>query len=131
MAPDPRPEVFAAIAHPVRRRILGLLAEEDRPVNAIASNFEVSRPAISQHLRVLLDAGLVSEQRHGRERRYRLVPEELAAIYGWLAHYERFWKRRLQDLTEQLSTEPSPERSTDHASRSEQTSTADVKELDP
>jgi DNA-binding transcriptional ArsR family regulator len=103
MAPDPRPEVFAAIAHPVRRRILDLLVEEDRPVNAIASNFDVSRPAISQHLRVLLDAGLVAEQRHGRERRYRLVPEELAEIYGWLSHYERFWTHRLQSLAERLA----------------------------
>jgi DNA-binding transcriptional ArsR family regulator len=115
MAPDPRPEVFAAISHPVRRRILDLLAEEDRPVNAIASNFAMSRPAVSQHLRVLLDAGLVSEQRHGRERRYRLVPEELAVIYGWLAHYERFWKGRLQSLAEQVSAEPSPGEETEHA----------------
>jgi|SRR5215217_3990449 len=103
MAPDPRPEVFAAIAHPVRRRILDLLAEEDRPVNAIASHFDVSRPAISQHLRVLLDAGLVAEQRRGRERRYRLVPEDLAAIYDWLAHYQRFWKGRLQRLAKELA----------------------------
>jgi DNA-binding transcriptional ArsR family regulator len=105
MASDPRPEIFAAIAHPVRRRILDLLVDEDRPVNAIASNFQVSRPAISQHLRVLLDAGLVSEQRHGRERRYRLVPEELAQIYGWLAHYQRFWKDRFQTLGEVLAAD--------------------------
>lgn len=103
MAPDPRPEVFAAIAHPVRRRILDLLAEEDRHVNAIAGHFDVSRPAISQHLRVLLDAGLVSEQRHGRERRYRLVPEELAQIYDWLAHYQRFWRGRLQRLADEMA----------------------------
>jgi DNA-binding transcriptional ArsR family regulator len=106
MAPEPRPALFAAIAHPMRRQILDLLAEEDRPVNAIASNFQVSRPAISQHLRILLDAGLVTEQRHGRERRYRLVPEELAELYGWLAHYERFWKGKIQSLTEQLSAAP-------------------------
>jgi DNA-binding transcriptional ArsR family regulator len=105
MAPDPRPEVFAAIAHPVRRRILDLLAEDERPVNAIAGHFDVSRPAISQHLKVLLGAGLVSEQRHGRERRYRLVPEDLAQIYDWLAHYQRFWKRRLVRLAEELAAE--------------------------
>ena len=121
MAPDPRPEVFAAISHPVRRRILDLLAEEDRPVNAIASNFAMSRPAVSQHLRILLDAGLVSEQRRGRERRYRLVPEELAVIYGWLAHYERFWKGRLQSLAEQVSAEPSPGAATEHARTSDDT----------
>jgi DNA-binding transcriptional ArsR family regulator len=138
MAPDPRPEVFTAISHPVRRRILDLLAEEDRPVNAIASNFAVSRPAISQHLRVLLDARLVSEQRHGRERRYRLVPEELAAIYGWLAHYERFWKSRLQNFTDLVSSEPTNPASTPaHADTPEQTcplnptTTPDAKEPIP
>ena len=106
MAPDSRPEAFAAIGHPVRRRILDLLAEEDRPVNALASHFDISRPAISQHLRILLDAGLVAEQRHGRERRYRLVPEELAEIYDWLAHYQRFWKGRLQRLADEMAASP-------------------------
>lgn len=85
------PEVFGAISHPARRRILDLIADGDRPVNAIAANFEMSRPAVSQHLRVLLDAGLVTEQRHGRERRYRLAPERLGPVRDWLAHYERFW----------------------------------------
>jgi DNA-binding transcriptional ArsR family regulator len=51
----------------------------------------MSRPAVSQHLRVLLDVGLVSEQRHGRERRYRLAPERLGPVRDWLRHYERFW----------------------------------------
>jgi DNA-binding transcriptional ArsR family regulator len=127
MAPDSRPEVFAAIAHPVRRRILDLLAQEDRPVNAIASNFDVSRPAISQHLRILLDAGLVAEERHGRERRYRLVPEELAEIYGWLAHYEHFWKRRLRRLTEQLSGDQAPAEQAS-APRTDAPDTADAEE---
>jgi DNA-binding transcriptional ArsR family regulator len=133
MAPDPRPEVFAAISHPVRRRILALLAEEDHPVNAIASNFAVSRPAISQHLRVLRDAGLVSEQRHGRERRYRLVPAELAVTYGWLAHFERFWRGRFQRLADQLSTEPSTARSgsSEQASSSEQIRTTNETEPIP
>jgi DNA-binding transcriptional ArsR family regulator len=85
------PEVFRAISHPVRRRMLDLLADGDRHVNAIAANFELSRPAVSQHLRVLLDAGLVTEQRHGRERRYRFAPEPLAPVRDWIGHYERFW----------------------------------------
>jgi hypothetical protein len=84
----------------------------------------------------LLDAGLVSEQRHGRERRYRLVPEELATIYGWLAHYERFWKGRLQNLAEQLSapdveqaSTPEPACRSEHPMRTD-TSTTDAKEPD-
>jgi DNA-binding transcriptional ArsR family regulator len=96
------PQVFGAISHPARRRMLDLLVDGDRPVNAIAENFDLSRPAVSQHLRVLLDAGLVTEQRHGRERRYRLAPERLAPVRDWLAHYERFWDDRFVRLERHL-----------------------------
>jgi DNA-binding transcriptional ArsR family regulator len=103
IAAEREPEVFGAISHPARRRMLDLLAEGDRPVNAIAGHFEMSRPAVSQHLRVLFDAGLVTEQRHGRERRYRLAPERLGPVRDWIAHYERFWDDRLQRLQQQLA----------------------------
>jgi DNA-binding transcriptional ArsR family regulator len=98
-----KPDVFTAISHRARRRMLDLLTETERPVSAIASHFEMCRPAVSQHLRVLLDAGLVTERRHGRERRYRLVPEQLAQVRDWIAHYERFWDDRLLRLQKQLS----------------------------
>src|SRR5438128_6667874 len=75
----------------------------DRSVNALAGNFQMSRPAVSQHLRILLDAGLVSEQRHGRERRYRLVPARLGPVRDWIAHYERFWDDHLQRLQKYLT----------------------------
>jgi DNA-binding transcriptional ArsR family regulator len=97
-APDREQDVFGAISHPARRRMLDLLAEADRSVNAIAGHFRMSRPAVSQHLRILLDAGLVTEQRHGRERRYRLVPARLGQVRDWIAHYERFWDDRLRRL---------------------------------
>jgi len=67
--PNREPDVFAAISHPARSRMLDLLIETARSVNALAGHFQMSRPAVSQHLRVLLDAGLMTEQRHGRERR--------------------------------------------------------------
>jgi DNA-binding transcriptional ArsR family regulator len=67
----------------------------------------MSRPAVSQHLGILLAAGLVSEQRHGRERRYRLVPARLGPVRDWIAHYERFWDDRLQRLQQQLSKKSS------------------------
>ncbi len=91
-------ETFAAIASPVRRQILDLLAEGDTPVNALAESFAMSRPAISQHLRILLAAGLVSLSRQGREHRYRLVPENLAPVRDWIARYERFWDDHLGRL---------------------------------
>ena len=97
------PDVFGAISHPARRHMLDLLAETDRSVNAIAGHFQMSRPAVSQHLRILLDAGLVTEQRHGRERRYHFVPERLTPVREWIAHYERFWDDRLQRLQKLLA----------------------------
>jgi DNA-binding transcriptional ArsR family regulator len=96
-------DVFGAISHPARRRMLDLLVAGDSSVNAIAGHFQMSRPAVSQHLRILHDAGLVAEQRHGRERRYRLIPERLGPVWDWIAHYERFWDDRLRRLQELLS----------------------------
>lgn len=101
--PHRESDVFGAISHPARRQMIDLLARADSSVNAIAGHFSMSRPAVSQHLRVLLDAGLVAEQRHGRERRYRFVPEQLAPIRDWIALYERFWDDRLSRLQKQLS----------------------------
>jgi len=83
--------------------MLDLLTEAERPVSDIAAHFDMSRPAVSQHLRVLLDAGLVTERRHGRERRYHLVPERLSPVRDWIALYERFWDDRLQRLQKTLS----------------------------
>jgi DNA-binding transcriptional ArsR family regulator len=96
-------DVFGAISHPARRRMLDLLAEADQPVNSIAGHFKMSRPAVSQHLRILLDARLVTEQRQGRERRYHFIPERLAAVRDWIGQYERFWDDRLGRLQKLLS----------------------------
>lgn len=82
--------------------MLDLLVAADRSVNALAEDFQMSRPAVSQHLKILLDAGLVSEQRQGRERHYHLVPNCLSPVRDWIAHYERFWDDRLQRLQQHL-----------------------------
>ncbi len=100
---DREHDVFGAISHPARRRMLDLLVEADRSVTTLAGHFRMSRPAVSQHLRILLDAGLVTEQRHGRERRYHLVPAGLSTVRDWLAHYERFWDDRFDRLRKLLS----------------------------
>ena len=103
VTPNREPDVFGAISHPARRTMLDLLAEADRSVNAIAGHFKMSRPAVSQHLRVLLDSGLVTEERHGRERRYHFVPERLAPVRDWIAQYEQFWDDHLQRLQKLLA----------------------------
>ena len=103
MSAERKPDVFAAISHRARRQILDLLTMGERPVNDIAAHFDMSRPAVSQHLRVLLDAGLLTEKRHGRERRYCCVPERLSPVRDWIALYDRFWDDRLARLQKHLS----------------------------
>jgi DNA-binding transcriptional ArsR family regulator len=105
-----RHDVFGAISHPARRQMLDLLARDDSSVSAIAGHFKMSRPAVSQHLRVLLDAGLVTEQRHGRERRYHLQAQRLAPVREWIASYERFWDERLDKFKKLLAKKSKPSR---------------------
>lgn len=95
-------DVFAAIASPVRRRLLDALREGPLAVHELAGGFEISRPAVSQHLAVLLAADLVREQRAGRERRYRLDPGPLRQVEAWVGHYGRFWEERLASLRDVL-----------------------------
>ena len=94
--------VYRALASGTRRGILDLLAEAPRPVHDLASHFAMSRPSVSEHLKVLRDAGLVVEARQGRERHYRLDPAPLAEVHDWLSPYERFWRGRLRDLRHAL-----------------------------
>lgn len=101
----PATEVFGALAHPARRRILELLSERPLPAGEIASVFEMGRPAVSEHLQVLRLAGLVSEEPRGRQRIYRLEPEPLGEVAEWLAPFERYWKRRFELLRETLDEE--------------------------
>ena len=81
---DSEPAVFRAIADPTRRRLLEALRGGPLSVNRLAESFPVSRPAISKHLRCLREAGLVSEERQGRRRLYRLQPQALGEVRGWV-----------------------------------------------
>jgi DNA-binding transcriptional ArsR family regulator len=98
----PAPDVFRAISDPTRRTLLEMLAGQEQAVSALADRFAITQPAISQHLRVLREAGLVRERRLGRRRLYRLHPEPLREAYDWLAQYERFWRGKLAELGEHL-----------------------------
>ena len=98
-------DVFTAIAHPLRRSLLDDLSRGEQPVNRLAQRYDVSRPAISQHLRVLLDAGLVDGIRAGRTNTYRLRADRLAQVYEWLRKYEQFWSDRMSGLSEYLDRE--------------------------
>lgn len=95
-------DVFRAVADPTRRAILELLREAELSATELAEPFQVSQPAISQHLRVLREAGLVRVEKIGRHRRYKLNPEPLREIDDWIGDYRMFWTRRLERLGEVL-----------------------------
>lgn len=97
-------DVFIAIAHPVRRQILDMLASGGMTVNKIAAPFDVTRSAVSQHLSILLVSGLVAQQKRGREHVYHLRPENLNEVYQWIKHYERFWSEKLDALEAYLDS---------------------------
>lgn len=94
-----RRDAFFAIADPSRRAILEKLASErSLSVGAIAGDFELSRNAISKHIIVLKESGLVTTQYVGRENIVSLNAQELAAVYQWVAIFETFWNEKLQRL---------------------------------
>jgi DNA-binding transcriptional ArsR family regulator len=95
-----------AIAEPRRRQILSLVRDEELPAGEIAAHFEVTRPAVSQHLNVLKEAGLVSERRNGTRRLYRARPEGLVELREFL---EDFWDDRLAALKREAELEEAKE----------------------
>jgi DNA-binding transcriptional ArsR family regulator len=95
-------DVFRAIADPTRRAILDRLRAGPAAVTVLAADFETSRPAISKHLLVLKRSGLVAEQRVGRTRIYRLRPEPLTRVAGWVEGYRAFWLNNLENLKRYL-----------------------------
>lgn len=98
VAARPAGDVFNAVATPVRRRLLDLLAQRERTVSDLVPRFRMSQPALSQHLKVLRDAGLVSVEQRGRHRHYRAAAGRLKEIRDWVARYERLWDERLGAL---------------------------------
>ena len=90
--------VFHAIADRHRRAILDLLVVREMPVQDLVARFDVSFPAISQHLRILRDAGLVARRAVGRRRYYRATPNALRDVHDWTAHFSAFWDDRLDRL---------------------------------
>ncbi|HII41403.1 MAG TPA: helix-turn-helix transcriptional regulator [Thermoplasmata archaeon] len=94
--------VFAALAHPIRRAILEQLAGGDATVSELAEPYKVSLPAISKHLRVLEDAGLLKVSPEGRVHRCHLDAAPLSAAFGWLTRYRVLWEDRFDRLAKHL-----------------------------
>ena len=95
-------DVFAAVGDPTRRKVLDLLVGGELAAGEIAAPFSITRPAVSQHLRVLRRAGLVTVRRRGREQIYGLQARRLRQVYDWVEHYEQFWNEKLVALGEYL-----------------------------
>lgn len=93
-----RRDVFQAIADPVRRDIIGLLANETLTVNTIAKNFEISRPAISKHIRILHECGVVHINKKGRERYCKIQPATLIPVSDWVEQYRKLWEEKLDSF---------------------------------
>jgi DNA-binding transcriptional ArsR family regulator len=112
-------DVFQAIADPTRRSILSLLVGGEQPVGQLAQAFDITLSAISQHMRVLREAGLVDVRHVGRERRYRLNPVPLQDVANWMAQYEPFWRTRLDALSRYLDEDNLDEDSVEEDSQEE------------
>jgi DNA-binding transcriptional ArsR family regulator len=97
---------FAVLAEPRRREILDLLRDGERPVGDLVDHLDLSQPAVSKHLRVLRDAGLVEVRPDAQRRLYRLRPDPLAELDAWLAPYRRLWARSLDKLDQHLEENP-------------------------
>jgi DNA-binding transcriptional ArsR family regulator len=95
---------FDVLAEPNRRRILDLLRDSERPVGELVSQLQLSQPAVSKHLRVLREAGLVHVRGDAQRRLYSVRPEPLRAVDEWLAPYRAMWAARLDDLERHLDT---------------------------
>jgi DNA-binding transcriptional ArsR family regulator len=101
-------DVYSAVADPTRRELLRLLAEADElPLHEMTAKFQMGRTAVSKHLAILKEAGLVEERKVGRETRYHLNATPLRELQEWVSFYEQFWTEqihRLQDLLEKENT---------------------------
>lgn len=99
-----RRDAFQAIADPVRRDIIGLLAKEPLTINEVAGNFEISRPAISKHIKILNECGIVIIRRKGRTRYCEIQPENLLPVSEWIAQYQKLWEEKLDTFEGYLIT---------------------------
>jgi DNA-binding transcriptional ArsR family regulator len=105
--------VFLALANPVRRRLLLLLAEGPRTAGELAGQFDLSRPAVAEHLQILRRAQLVRDEPVGRKRHYHLTAEPLEQLSVWLHPFERFWRGRLRAFAAVVEAEVNAETETE------------------
>jgi DNA-binding transcriptional ArsR family regulator len=95
---ETRRDVFQAIADPTRREIISLVSTRSLNLNAVAEHFDISRPAVSKHVRILTECGLILIRQHGRERFCSANLKKLKEVDAWLDQYRKFWNSKLDAL---------------------------------
>ena len=98
-----RRDVFQAIADPTRREIINLIAHRTHNLNAVAERFHISRPAISKHIKILTECGLITVTQKGRERYCAIQPEKLDEVSEWVNGFRKIWEQRFDKLDALLS----------------------------
>jgi len=98
-----RRDVFQAIADPVRRDIIDLLARGSLTVNAVAEKFDISRPAVSKHIKILSECGIVKTISKGRERQCIIIPDELSKVSRWVEQHRKLWDQKLDQFEAYLN----------------------------
>ncbi len=97
-----RRDVFQAIADPIRREIITLLAKQNLSVNSVAEKFDVSRPAISKHLKILKECDIIAINKQGRERFCQIQPGNLIPVFLWIDQYRNLWEEKLDSFENYL-----------------------------
>src|SRR5882672_1438721 len=100
---ETRRDVFQAIADPTRRQIISLIAQQSMNLNAIADNFDISRPAISNHIKILSECGIISIEQIGRQRYCRIQPANLREVADWVAPFRELWEQKLDSFEQYLN----------------------------
>jgi len=107
-----RRDVFQAIADPTRREIINIVARDSLNLNAVAGNFDISRPAISKHIKILTECGLIIIKQQGRERYCEANLQSLNEVSSWIEQYRVFWTKKLDALEMHLAkSQPSNKKS--------------------
>lgn len=103
MATESRRDIFQAIADPNRRQIIDILSKEPMTLNAIAEKFNISRPAVSQHIKHLTECGVVEIEQKGRERFCKIKAQSLVPAFMWLEQYQQQWTQRIDNFEQHIN----------------------------
>jgi DNA-binding transcriptional ArsR family regulator len=114
---ETRRDVFQAIADPTRRQIISLLVRQSMNLNAIADNFDVSRPAISNHIKILYECGIITIEQIGRERYCKIQSTNLREVADWVEPFRELWEQKLDSFENYLNKLQSKRKKNEKAKR--------------